>query len=89
MAGSQVLAMRMDRTMQHHCRDADEMASALLPGLPIDLIRACYAGAPGNEIASGKFANPESSAALAANTFGPFLVRPADLPPVPGCEAWG
>jgi hypothetical protein len=51
----------------------DEMVSALLPGLPIDLIRGCYAAAPGNEIAGGKFASPASSAALAANTFGPFL----------------
>jgi len=68
---------------------ADPMAGALLPGVPIDLIRACYAAAPGNEIASGKFASPESSAALAANAFGPFLTRPADLPPPPGGEAWG
>lgn len=84
--------MKTDCTFQHDRgeTDSDEiMASALLPGLPIDLIRACYAAAPGNEIASGKFASPESSAALAANTFGPFLLRPAELPPLPGGEAWG
>jgi hypothetical protein len=51
--------------------DADALANALLPGLPGELIRACYAAAPGNEIASAKFASPESSAALAASTFGP------------------
>lgn len=61
-----------------------------LPGLPVERIVACYAGAPGNEIESGKFANPESSAALAANAFGFFLERPADLPPLPHCDdlAW-
>src|SRR5690606_23597825 len=60
--------------------DADEMARALLPGLPIDLIQTCYTAAPGNEIASGKFASPDSSSALVANTFGLFQLRPADLP---------
>ena len=77
--------MQLDR----HDADADMFATALLPGLPIDLIRACYAGAPGNEIASGKFASPQSSAALAANVLGPFMARPAELQPPPGCEAWG
>jgi hypothetical protein len=69
--------------------DADAMAEALLPGLPVDLILACYAAAPGNELESGKFASPESSAALAANAFGPFLTRPGDLPSPPGGQAWG
>lgn len=56
----------------------------LLPHLPADLIRAAYAAAPGNEIASGKFKSSESSAALAANGFGFFLNRPGDLPcPLP------
>ena len=36
------------------------------------------------KFASGKFDSPESSAALAANTFGFFLNRPGDLPPLPG-----
>jgi hypothetical protein len=56
----------------------------LLPGVPADLIRAIYGSAPGNEIASGKFLSPESSAALVANTFGPFLNEPLTLPcPMP------
>lgn len=63
---------------------------SILPGLPVELIESCYANAPGNEIESGKFAHPESSSALAANTFGFFLMRPAVLPPLPGLEttAW-
>lgn len=55
-----------------------------LPGVSEDLIRAVYLGAPGNEIESGKFASPESSAALVANAFGVFLDRPNELPPLPG-----
>jgi hypothetical protein len=46
------------------------MERVLLPGLPIDLILQAYASAPRNEIESGKFESPESSAALAANAFG-------------------
>lgn len=60
-----------------------------VPGLPVDLIRAAYAAAPGNEIESGKFFSPESSAALVANAFGFFLGRPAMLPPIPGSEREG
>lgn len=45
----------------------------ILPGLPAELILAAYRKAPGKEIESGKFASPESSAALAANTFGLFI----------------
>jgi Restriction Endonuclease associating with ARP len=59
-----------------------------LPGLPEKLIRAYYASAPGNEIETGKFGHPESSAALAGNAFGLFLESPNDLPPIPGCEHW-
>lgn len=59
-----------------------------LPGLPVEMILAAYAAAPGNEIASGKFKSPESSAALVANSFGLFLDRPADLPPLPGFEGF-
>lgn len=58
--------------------------SALLPDLPHDLILACYAQAPGNEIESGKFESPESSAALVANTFGYFLDKATALPPLRG-----
>ena|SRR5579862_6077812 len=57
---------------------------AFLPGLPAERIRRCYERAPGNEIASGKFSSPESSAALVANTFGLFLEKPWMLPPLPG-----
>ncbi len=69
--------------------DADAITRSLLPGVPLDLILDAYGRAPGNEIASGKFASPESSAALAANTFGPFVARPGALQPPPGGEAWG
>ena len=41
--------------------------------------------APGNEIKSGKFDSPESSTALAVNTFGFFLNRLEELPPLPEC----
>jgi hypothetical protein len=61
----------------------------LLPGLPVAIIRAAYASAPGNELESGKFNSPESSAALVANAFGLFLDRPGDLPPFPGGHDWG
>ncbi|MEO5350388.1 MAG: hypothetical protein H7836_12170 [Magnetococcus sp. YQC-3] len=60
-----------------------------LPGLPVDLIRACYDAAPGDEIRSGKFASPESSSALVANTFGYFLNRPSTLPILPKCQNMG
>ena len=73
----------------HLTDDSELLAAALLPGVPADLSREIYGRAPGNELASGKFASPESSAELAANTFGPFLLRPADLPPLPGTGAWG
>jgi hypothetical protein len=57
-----------------------------LPGVPSDLLKAYYSRAPGNEIETGKFNHPESSAALAGNTFGIFLKTPKDLPPIPGFE---
>lgn len=63
--------------------------AALLPGMPVDRILACYAAAAGDEIGSGKFSSPESSAALAANTFGYFLGHAADLPPLRGCRDLG
>ena len=65
------------------------MKNAFLPGVPAELVVAAYAAAPGNEIESGKFLSPESSAALAANTFGFFLDRPSDLPPLPGIDSMG
>lgn len=54
-----------------------------LPGVPAKVVRAIYEKAAGNEIGSGKFANPASSAALAANGFGWFLDCPGGLPPFP------
>jgi hypothetical protein len=56
--------------------------------VPARLIREIYAAAPGNEMESGKFGHPESSAALAANTFGRFLECPNDMPPIPGWERY-
>lgn len=65
------------------------LENGILPGLPADLIRTCYAAAPGNEIESGKFLSSESSAALAANTFGFFLREPKLFPPIPGTDDLG
>jgi hypothetical protein len=62
---------------------------AFLPGVPIAHVCARLAAAGGDEIGSGKLANPESSAALAINAFGWFIERPTDLPPLPGTEAMG
>ena len=59
------------------------MHHRFLPGIPSKQIEEIYNSAPGNEIATGKFDSPESSA---ANTFGFFLNRPGDLPSLPGCE---
>ena len=57
-----------------------------VPGTDIERILDAAAG---NEIQSGKFDKPESSAALAVNAFGFFLHRPADLPLLPGLEHAG
>lgn len=65
------------------------MVAGLFDYLPADKIRAAFERSPGNEFGSGKFQSPESSAALAANTFGYFLDCPGDLPPIPGTEADG
>ena len=62
-----------------------EMTDRFLPGVPGPEIERIFNAAAGNEIASGKFDSPESSAALAANAFGFFLKRPRDLPPLPDC----
>jgi len=60
--------------------------SLFLPGVPVERVLAALAAAGGKEVESGKFANPESSAALACNAFGWFLERPSDLPPLPGLD---
>lgn len=62
------------------------MTDRFLPGVPGPQVEAIFNAAPGNEIATSKFDSPESSAALAANTFGFFLNRPGELPPIPGCD---
>ena len=62
------------------------MTDRFLPGVPAAQVKAIFNAAPGNEIATGKFDSPESSAALAANAFGFFLNRPSDLPPIPWCD---
>ncbi len=48
-----------------------------------------YDKAPSQHFAGGSFRRPDSSANLAANTFGFFLDQPADLPPLPGCDGLG
>lgn len=66
------------------------MTQALfLPGVPETYVRERLEQAGGDEIGSGKFTHPESSAALAANAFGWFIDRPALLPTLPGAEATG
>jgi hypothetical protein len=58
----------------------DGLVDGLLPHLNRARILASLAASPGREVESGKFASPESSAALAANTFGFFLDMPAAFP---------
>jgi hypothetical protein len=60
--------------------ETSKFTSALLPHLPAQHILARYDRAPGQELTSEKFTNPESSAALVANTFGFFADRPEGLP---------
>jgi hypothetical protein len=65
------------------------MSHAIFDYLPVDKILDALNKAPGNEVESDKLSSPESSAALAANTFGLFLDRPGDLPVIPETEACG
>jgi hypothetical protein len=53
------------------------------PGVPGNVIIQSLERSPGNELASGKFWSSQSSAALAANTFGWFIERPEMLPILP------
>lgn len=57
--------------------------SLFLPGVDRDAVLAALNRAGGDEIRSGKFSSPESSAALAVNCFGVFLAAPQTLPPFP------
>ena len=62
--------------------DADPPSAArdaLLGYLPRDRILESYSAAGGQELISGKFSSPESSAALVANAFGYFLDSPERL----------
>ncbi len=63
-------------------------SSRFLPSVPGPQVEKILNTAPGNEIKTGKFDSPESSAALAVNTFGFYLNRAQDLPPLPGCEEY-
>ena len=62
------------------------LCDRFLPGVPAGDIERILNTASGNEIESGKFDSPESSSALAVNSFGFFLHRAAELPLLPGCE---
>jgi hypothetical protein len=61
--------------------------STFLLGVPVDHVLARLSKAGGHEDSSGKLTSPESSAALAVNTFGWFVNRPEKLPPLPGMAA--
>jgi hypothetical protein len=78
--------MRTDRTGV--TGPEDDPAMALLPGVPVEILER-YRRAAGDEIGTGKFTSPQSSAALAANTFGYFMKRCTDLPALPRwTESW-
>lgn len=59
------------------------LADFLCHGVPEHRVRVALDRAGGDEIGSGKFASPESSAALAVNGLGWFLDRPDALPAFP------
>ena len=71
--------------MPRRCREI--VSGRFLPGVPGAEIESILDAARGNEIATGKFDSPASSAALAVNSFGFFLHRASELPALPGCEA--
>ncbi len=60
-----------------------------LPGVPAEHILHRLEASGDNEVASGKLAHPESSAALAVNAFGWFIPSRALFPPLPGTEDAG
>ena len=66
-----------------------EPRDRFLPGVPGEDIERILDTAPGDEIASGKFDHPESSAALVANALGFFLHRARELPSLPNCPDAG
>lgn len=64
----------------------EELASYLLPGVPVDRVASALSAAAGQELATGKFGSAESSSALAVNGLGPFIEDPGALPPFPGLD---
>jgi hypothetical protein len=63
------------------------MSELFVAGVPAEHVLDRLAKAGGHEVESRKLESPESSAALAVNTFGWFYQRPASLPPFPGLHA--
>lgn len=57
-----------------------DLAKLLVPGVRVERVREALDRAAGGELASGKFASPESSSALAVNGFGPYLEAPSTMP---------
>lgn len=68
---------------QHTLNPMTETDNAFLPGVPSEIVLRRLDAAGGNEVKSGKLFSLESSAALAVNTFGWFIERPALLPAFP------
>ena len=64
------------------CEGTDDESSILTGRTGCPCSRAAFK-AGGDEVGSGKFENPDSSAALAVNTFGWFVGRPELLPAFP------
>lgn len=62
------------------------MPSLFLPTIPEQYILDRLAKAGGNEIKSGKIASKHSSAALAIDVFGAFILEPSSLPVIPGLK---
>ena len=62
------------------------MSSPFFDYLPTEKLLDAFGKSGGDEIESGNLNSSESSAALAANTFGLFLDRPEDFPPLPGFD---
>lgn len=75
--------------MSIEARDPSLVSVRFLDGVPSAKVLVMLARAAGKELESGKFASPESSAALAVNTFGWFIDRPEALTPFPGLPDWG
>jgi hypothetical protein len=64
-------------------------ADIFLPGVAVAHVLARIDAAAGKERESGKLRSPESSAALAVNSFGWFIDRPGLLPALPGLDDAG